>query len=148
MLVWIKEECPSQTWQTRLYWWTKTIISFNSVYFQTALSGSINGNKTNQLNQTICSSEFHFPGFPVRFVTNIWLLAWLGRYVGWPVPRYYCGFPYCKCLILLVVLISNVSWGNSWYFATPLLVSFHNDIWGPSTEIPYSDNISPIPISG
>ena len=46
MLVWIKEECPSQTWQTRLHWWTGTIISFNFVYFQKAVSGSINANKT------------------------------------------------------------------------------------------------------
>lgn len=101
---------------------TETFFFFNFVS-QTALSGSINANKTNQLSQTVCSSEFHHPGFTVCFVTDIWLLASLGRCVGWPVPGYYCGFLYCKCRILLAV-IGNVSWGNSQYFATPLSAGF------------------------
>lgn len=115
MLVWRKVLYKHDK-QAFIDWQKHFFLNF---VFQTALSGSINANKTNQLSQTVCSSEFHHPGFTVRFVTDIWLLASLGRCVGWPVPGYYCGFLYCKCWILLVV-IGNVSWGNSQYFATPL----------------------------
>ena len=78
----------------------KPVLNKKSQFFdfvsQTALSGGINANKTNQLSQTIRPSKLHNTGFTVCLITDIWLLASLGRCTGWPVSWHYCGLLHCK----------------------------------------------------
>lgn len=73
----------------------KSCLIFNLLYgiFGT-VSRIINANKTNQLGETLFASGLPVTGTAVFTVSHIWLLAPLGRCVGWHVSWYPSGFLY------------------------------------------------------
>ena len=86
-----------------------------------ALSGIFNANQAKQFSQAIDPSSIYFAGSPVCIVTDIWLLASLGRRIGRPVPRYHCGFLYCKYYFFI---INNLPGVTSTSFQAFLFFSF------------------------
>ena len=86
-----------------------------------ALSRIFNANQAKQFSQAVDPSSIYFVGSPVCIVTDIWLLASLGRCIGRPVPGYYCGFLYCKYYFFI---INNLPGVTSTSFQAFLFFSF------------------------